>query len=51
MHYLSESSGAFTLPPNEQRSVKRALTILDKYLREPGIIFTSPPGESETGCA
>ena len=42
MHYLSESSGAYTLTPNEQRSVKRALAILDKYLREPGIILTSP---------
>lgn len=42
MHYLSESSWPFTLTLNEQLSIKRALTILDKHLLEPGIIFTSP---------
>ena len=41
MHYTSESSQNFTLQPSEQRAIKRALSILDKHLREPGIAFTS----------
>lgn len=41
MNYLNEPSQAFTFAPNEQRAIKRALTILDKHMREPGIAFTS----------
>ncbi|WP_283667745.1 JAB domain-containing protein, partial [Escherichia coli] len=41
MNYRDEHAQAFTLAPNEQRAIKRALTILDKHLREPGITFTS----------
>ncbi|AVS07838.1 DNA repair protein RadC [Escherichia coli] len=41
MHYRDEHAQAFTLTPNEQRAIKRALGILDKHLREPGIAFTS----------
>lgn len=41
MNYRDEHVQAFTLAPNEQRAIKRALTILDKHLSEPGIAFTS----------
>ncbi|EKH9926627.1 DNA repair protein RadC [Salmonella enterica subsp. enterica] len=29
------------LPPTAQRTIKRALNLLDKYLRQPGVTFTS----------
>lgn len=41
MHNRDEPAQAFTLAPSEQRAIKRALSILDKHLREPGIAFTS----------
>ncbi|MBS0849689.1 DNA repair protein RadC [Citrobacter sp. JGM124] len=41
MNDRDEHVQAFTLAPNEQRAIKRALSILDKHLREPGIAFTS----------
>ena len=41
MESLNTYTNTLTLLPNEQRTIKRALTILDKYLREPGIAFTS----------
>ncbi|APC10603.1 hypothetical protein RB151_008980 [Providencia rettgeri] len=41
MESINTYTNTLTLLPNEQRTIKRALTILDKYLREPGIAFTS----------